>query len=261
MKLFKEDSLKKVDKEIEALKQLRGGPNIIELIDAVQGDRDVNIGVVLEFVDNIDFRSLYPRFNAMDIRYYIHELLKALQFTHSRGLIHCDVRPHNVVVDHQNRKLRLIGWSSHKVYEPGDEDDRISTGPWKAPEVLLEMGFYEYRLDMWGLGSMFASMIFRKEPFFHGVSLEDQLRKISQVLGTETMNDYIENHGSDYWRQDVEQLGYCPPRAWSSFVNEDNQHVVSDEAFDLVDKLLKFEPEDRITAEEALKHPYFQALS
>ena len=104
------------------------------------------------------------------------------------------------------------------------------------------MGFHEYRLDMWGLGSMFASMIFRKEPFFHGVSLEDQLRKISQVLGTETMNDYIENHGSDYWRQDVEQLGYCPPRAWSSFVNEDNQHLASDEAFDLVDKLLKFEP-------------------
>lgn len=57
------------------------------------------------------------------------------------------------------------------------------------------------------------------------------------------MNDYIENHGSDYWRPDVEQLGHCPPRAWSSFVNEDNQHLASDEAFDLVGKLLKFEPE------------------
>ncbi|RSM01596.1 hypothetical protein CEP52_008507 [Fusarium oligoseptatum] len=261
MKLFKEGSQGKVEKEIEALKHLRGGPNIIEFIDAVQGDRDANIGVVLEFVDNIDFRTLYPRFTTMDIRYYIHELLKALQFTHSRGVIHCDVRPHNVVIDHPNRKLRLIGWSSHRFYVPEDEDDEISTGPWKAPEALLDFGYWHYRFDMWGLGTMLASMVFRKEPFFHGNSLQDQLRKISRVLGTESINNYIDKFGSDYWRPDVEELGHCPPRAWSTLVNENNQHLVSDEVLDFVDKLLKVDPDDRITTEEALRHPYFQALN
>ncbi|KAL2672623.1 hypothetical protein Neosp_013336 [[Neocosmospora] mangrovei] len=197
----------------------------------------------------------------MDVRYYIHELLKALQFTHSHGVIHCDVRPQNVVIDHPNRKLRLIGWSSHRFYVPEDEDEEICTGPWKAPEALFEFGCWHYRFDMWGLGTMLASMIFRKEPFFHGSSLQDQLRKISHVLGTESLNNYIEKFGSDYWRPVVEELGYCPPRAWPTLINEDNQHLVSDEALDLVDKLLKVDPDDRITTEEALNHPFFQALS
>ncbi|KAJ4312722.1 hypothetical protein N0V84_009784 [Fusarium piperis] len=247
MKLFKDDSLKKVEKEIEALRHLRGGPNIIEFIDAVQGDKGINIGLVLEFVDNIDFRRLYPRFDAMDIRYYIRELLKALQFTHSRGLIHCDVRPHNVVIDHQNRKLRLIGWSSYKVYLLEEEDYRICA-PFKPPEVLLDMEYYDFRLDMWGVGSMLASMIFKEEPFFHGISLDDQLRKITQVLGTDALNECVERYTSEVWRPTVEPMSYCPPRAWSSLVKESNKHLVSDDAFDFV-------------AEQALRHPYVQDLS
>lgn len=126
---------------------------------------------------------------------------------------------------------------------PEDDDDEICTGPFRPPEVLLEMADYEYRLDMWGVGSMLASMIFRKEPFFHGACLEDQLRKISHILGTKTLNDYIEKFGSEYWRPRVEGLGYCPPRAWSSLVNEGNKHLVSEDVFDLVGKLLKFDPD------------------
>lgn len=62
--------------------------------------------LIFEHVNNTDFRSLYPKFNDLDVRYYINELLKALDFCHSKGIMHRDVKPHNVMIDHENRKAR-----------------------------------------------------------------------------------------------------------------------------------------------------------
>lgn len=61
--------------------------------------------LIFEYVNNTDFRSLYPKFNDIDVRYYILELLKALDFCHSKGIMHRDVKPHNVMIDHENRKV------------------------------------------------------------------------------------------------------------------------------------------------------------
>lgn len=61
--------------------------------------------LVFECVNNTDFRSLYPKFTDIDVRFYILELLKALDFCHSKGIMHRDVKPHNVMIDHENRKV------------------------------------------------------------------------------------------------------------------------------------------------------------
>lgn len=63
--------------------------------------------LIFEYVNNTDFRSLYPKFNDFDVRFYISELLKALDFCHSKGIMHRDVKPHNVMIDHENRKVGL----------------------------------------------------------------------------------------------------------------------------------------------------------
>lgn len=56
-----------------------------------------------------------------DIRYYIFELLKALEYCHSNGIMHRDVKPHNVMIDHEKRQLRLIDWGLAEFYHPGRE--------------------------------------------------------------------------------------------------------------------------------------------
>ena len=64
---------------------------------------------------------------------------------------------------------------------------RVASRYFKGPELLVDFQEYDYSLDMWSLGAMFASMIFRKEPFFHGNSNSDQLVKIAKVLGTDDL--------------------------------------------------------------------------
>jgi casein kinase II subunit alpha len=61
--------------------------------------------LIFEYVNNTDFRSLYPKFQDYDVRYYIFELLKALDYCHSKGIMHRDVKPHNVMIDHEKRKV------------------------------------------------------------------------------------------------------------------------------------------------------------
>jgi casein kinase II subunit alpha len=97
------------------------------------------------------------------------------------------------MIDHENRRLRLIDWGLAEFYHPGqvtptppptpplptipppdppptlqEYNVRVASRYFKGPELLVDYQMYDYSLDMWSLGCMLASMIFRKEPFFHG---------------------------------------------------------------------------------------------
>jgi hypothetical protein len=88
---------------------------------------------------------------------------------------------------------------------------------------------------------MFASMIFRKEPFFHGQSNSDQLVKIAKVLGTEELFEYLDKYDIELDPQYDEILSRYPRKPWHSFINADNQRFISDEAIDFLDKLLRYD--------------------
>lgn len=66
-------------------------------------------------------QQLYQTLTDYDIRYYLYELLKALDYSHSMGIMHRDVKPHNVMIDHECRRLRLIDWGLAEFYHPGQE--------------------------------------------------------------------------------------------------------------------------------------------
>ncbi|KAG4115129.1 hypothetical protein ERO13_D12G073200v2 [Gossypium hirsutum] len=151
--------------------------------------------LVFEYVNNTDFKVLYPTLTDYDIRYYIYELLKALDYCHSQGIMHRDVKPHNIIIDHELRKLRLIDWGLAEFYHPGKEYNvRVASRYFKGPELLIDLQDYDYSLDMWSLDCMFAGMIFRKEPFFYGHDNNDQLVKIAKVVGTDELNAYLNKY-------------------------------------------------------------------
>ena len=96
-----------IKREIKILQNLAGGPNIVALLDVVRDSQSKTPSLIFEYVNNTDFRTLYPKFNDIDVRFYIFELLKALDYCHSKGIMHRDVKPHNVMIDHENKKARF----------------------------------------------------------------------------------------------------------------------------------------------------------
>lgn len=75
--------------------------------------------LIFENVNNTDFRTLYPRFTDMDVRYYMYELLKAVDYCHSMGIMHRDVKPHNVMIDHEHKQVKSL----------------LSKGPWAKKKI------------------------------------------------------------------------------------------------------------------------------
>ncbi|GMH06370.1 hypothetical protein Nepgr_008210 [Nepenthes gracilis] len=258
IKILKPVKKKKIKREIKILQNLCGGPNVVKLLDIVRDQHSKTPSLIFEYVNSTDFKILYPTLTDYDIRYYIYELLKALDYCHSQGIMHRDVKPHNVMIDHELRKLRLIDWGLAEFYHPGKEYNvRVASRYFKGPELLVDLQDYDYSLDMWSLGCMFAGMIFRKEPFFYGHDNHDQLVKIAKVLGTDELNAYLNKYRLELDPQLEALVERHSRKPWSKFVNADNQHLVSPEAIDFLDKLLRYDHQDRLTAREAMAHPYF----
>jgi casein kinase II subunit alpha len=136
----------------------------------------------------------------------------------------------------------LIDWGLAEFYHAGTEYNvRVASRYFKGPELLVDFQEYDYSLDMWSLGAMFASMIFRREPFFHGNSNSDQLVKIAKVLGTEDLFDYLDKYDIELDAQYDDILSRYPKKPWHSFINAENQRFVSNDAIDFLDKLLRYD--------------------
>eukprot|EP00512_Aurantiochytrium_limacinum_P002177 CAMPEP_0171495780 /NCGR_PEP_ID=MMETSP0958-20121227/6327_1 /TAXON_ID=87120 /ORGANISM="Aurantiochytrium limacinum, Strain ATCCMYA-1381" /LENGTH=356 /DNA_ID=CAMNT_0012029791 /DNA_START=439 /DNA_END=1509 /DNA_ORIENTATION=- len=262
VKILKPVKKKKIKREIKILQNLCGGPNIVKLYDVVRDLQSKTPSLIFEHVDNVDFKILYPTLTDYDIRYYIRQVLLALDFAHSNGIMHRDIKPHNIMIDAARRRLRVIDWGLAEFYHPGREYNvRVASRYFKGPELLVEYLEYDYSLDMWSLGCMFAGMIFRREPFFHGADNYDQLVKIAKVLGTDELLQYLERYDLELDPHFDGILGRHSKKPWSKFTNQDNQHLVSPEALDFLSKLLRYDHQERLTAKEAMAHPYFAPVS
>ncbi|KAL5988183.1 Casein kinase II subunit alpha-4, chloroplastic, partial [Asimina triloba] len=233
IKILKPVKKKKIKREIKILQNLCGGPNIVKLLDIVRDQQSKTPSLIFEYVNNTDF--------------------KALEYCHSQGIMHRDVKPHNVMIDHEQRKLRLIDWGLAEFYHPGKEYNvRVASRYFKGPELLVDLQDYDYSLDMWSLGCMFAGMIFRKEPFFYGHDNYDQLVKIAKVLGTDELNAYLNKYRLELDPHLEALVGRHARKPWVKFINADNQHLAVPEAIDFLDKLLRYDHQERPTAKEAM---------
>mmetsp|Transcript_15243 Transcript_15243/g.28171 ORF Transcript_15243/g.28171 Transcript_15243/m.28171 type:complete len:333 (-) Transcript_15243:169-1167(-) len=262
IKILKPVMKKKIKREIRILQNLCGGPNVVKLLDVVRDPQSKTPSLIFEYINNTDFKTLYPTFTDYDIRYYIYEILKALDYCHSQGIMHRDVKPHNVMIEHESRKLRLIDWGLAEFYHPGKEYNvRVASRYYKGPELLVDFQLYDYSLDMWSLGCMLAGMVFRKEPFFHGHDNYDQLVKIARVLGTDGLFAYLDKYTLELDPHFDDVLGRHSRKAWVKFVTSENHHLANAEAIDLIDRLLVYDHAARILPKEAMQtHPYFRPI-
>lgn len=122
---------------------------------------------MFDYVNNTDYKVMFPKLTDFDVRYYMYEVLKGLDFCHSQGIMHRDIKPHNIMIDYEARKVSIIDWGLAEFYLPKkDYNVRVSSRYFKGPELLVDYTYYDYSLDIWSFGCMLAGIVFMREPFF-----------------------------------------------------------------------------------------------
>ncbi|KAJ7783258.1 kinase-like domain-containing protein [Mycena metata] len=262
IKVLKPVAAKKIKREIKVLRNLAGGPNIIALLDVVRDPSARYHSLVMEYVENADWKRLFPVLTESDVKHYTFQLLVALSHVHAHGIMHRDIKPANVMIDCRRRTLRLIDWGLAEFYHTDtDFHHRVGSRYYKAPELLVSYKRYDYSLDLWSVGCILASMIFRKEHFFRGSDNDDQLLKIMKTLGTEKFDTYLKTYNIHFETEIDSLLVNYPKQPWARFITAENRHLASaTDALDLLENLLRYDHRERLTAKEAEAHPYFNSV-
>ncbi|KAG8464362.1 hypothetical protein KFE25_003425 [Diacronema lutheri] len=190
------------------------------------------------------------------IQYFAYQLLRGLKCIHAARVLHRDLKPGNLLVN-KNCDLKICDFGLARGIDHEATANKLTeyvvTRWYRAPELLVENEQYNEAIDMWSVGCILAEFLGRKA-LFPGRDYLQQLRLIIDVLGTPTASDLaiIQNE------QAVEYLKSLPKKEKASFKKMfPNSNPL---AVELLEKMLVFDPSKRVSAAEALAHPYMEAL-
>ncbi|XP_066304137.1 cyclin-dependent kinase 1-like [Branchiostoma lanceolatum] len=243
-------------REISLLKELMH-PNIVCLQDVLM--QESKLYLVFEFLtmDLKKYMDSIPSGQFMDamlVKSYLYQILQGIVFCHSRRVLHRDLKPQNLLIDNKGIiKLADFGLARAFGIPVRVYTHEVVTLWYRAPEVLLGSPRYSTPVDIWSIGTIFAEMA-TKRPLFHGDSEIDQLFRIFRTMGTPT---------DDIWPGVTQLPDYKPSfPSWKTSPNQLKTSVknMDDQALDLLQKTLIYDPANRISAKAALIHPYFDDL-
>ncbi|CAH1253187.1 extracellular signal-regulated kinase 2-like [Branchiostoma lanceolatum] len=244
-------------REIAFLQEFGDHPNIIKLHNVIKAENDKDIYLVFEFMDT-DLHNVIKKGSILkDIhkRYIMYQLLKAMKYMHSGNVIHRDQKPSNILLD-SDCFVKIADFGLARSITQLEEDttdpaltEYVATRWYRAPEILLTCQRYTKGVDMWSVGCILGELLIGK-PLFPGSSTINQIEKIMASIEQPNRQD-VSSIQSAYGASILEKATVRPKRSF-----EDMLPGQPADALDLLRRLLVFNPEKRLTAEQALLHPY-----
>ncbi|KAL7295323.1 hypothetical protein TKK_0011354 [Trichogramma kaykai] len=235
--------------------------NIIKLIDLHKANNDRDIYLVFEYMET-DLHNVIKRGTILkDIHkvFIMYQLFKAIKYIHSGNVIHRDLKPSNILLNTQcHCKIADFGLA-RSVCQLNESDgefgsdptltDYVATRWYRAPEILIASKRYTKGIDMWSLGCILGEMLLGK-PLFPGSSTINQVERIMATLPTPTEEDLL-SISAGYGTSLLEKTPATPHKSLNDLLPG-----ISNKALDLISNLIVFNPNQRLTAIEALEHPY-----
>jgi mitogen-activated protein kinase 1/3 len=254
--------LKRITREILIMKYCQH-ENIIPLLDVIihlnknpSLNKVADVYLVMEKMDS-DLQKIIASKQELSDEHYqfiLYQILRALYFLHSAGIIHRDFKPSNVLINEDcTVKLCDFGMSRALQEEDVSLTEYVVTRYYRAPEVMLTSRHYSKKIDVWSVGCSFAELLSKKF-MFPGENYISQIKLIINVLGTQDPKDleFISNPSAKNF---VMQHQNIKRKDFNKILNCENPLAV-----DLVEKMLVFNPEKRYSIEECLNHPYLKNM-
>ncbi|KAI5170326.1 casein kinase II subunit alpha [Pancytospora epiphaga] len=254
IKVLKPVKRAKINREVLILKSMEH-KNVIPLRDVVY-DRSTGLhSLIFDYIKHEDTCTIFEGMGLNEIRLYTRQVLEALEYAHSRGIVHRDVKPQNMIVNTTMKRLLLIDWGLAEFYHFKQEYSvRVASRYYKGPELLVDYPYYDYSLDIWSFGCILAELIFHRMPFFCGSKNTEQIVELIKVMGLKDLEEYLKKFEIEFEVPKMEQTERVP---LISYVSEDRRILYKD-AVDLLEMVLIYDHSKRPTATECLSHPFYK---
>jgi serine/threonine protein kinase len=248
-------------KEVAIMRHLKH-PNILSLRDVfidVEKGRESPLYLVTDRRKTNLRRALKNHrgcFSPLHLKYFMFQILHGLKYMHACGIAHRDVKPSNVLVD-QSGVIQVCDFGlSTSMLDPEVElSSAVVTRYYRAPELLLGSTTYSFDIDMWALGCTFFEIL-TGEVLFPGADDEDQLQVVVDSLGLPSLTA-VPSSMSPKSASTLERVKF---RFQQSDRMGSMMCALDPEARDLVSRLLQWDPANRLSAANALLHPYFHEV-
>eukprot|EP00037_Helgoeca_nana_P023959 m.251158 g.251158 ORF g.251158 m.251158 type:complete len:316 (-) comp26498_c0_seq1:295-1242(-) len=239
-------------REISLLKELVH-PHVVKLYNVLHSDRTLTL--VFEFCKQ-DLRKYLDstsrdRVPMATVKSLLYQLLSGIAFCHAQRVLHRDLKPQNLLINKKGQlKLADFGLARAFGIPVRSYSSEVVTLWYRAPDVLLGSQNYTTAIDMWSVGCIFAEMVSAK-PLFAGTTVDDQLALIFATLGVPLAEE---------WPEMTALPGYkgpyapCIPTGLHAAAP-----LLKTKGLALLQQLLQFNPDNRISAADALESDLFGA--
>eukprot|EP01137_Pigoraptor_chileana_P026615 Opistho-2@8188 len=241
-------------REISLLKELKH-VNIVRLHDVLHTDKKLTL--VFEYCDQ-DLKKYMDsqggNIGVMTMKSFLFQLLRGVAFCHEHRVLHRDLKPQNLLINKRGElKLADFGLARAFGIPVRAYSHEVVTLWYRAPDVLMGSRRYSTSIDIWSAGCIFAEMAAGGRPLFPGSSTSDQLARIFKVLGTPTEETWPGVSELPEWKPDFPVYKAVPLQTALPMIDP--------YGIDLLQRMLQYQPDSRISAEEAMNHPYFHDLN
>ena len=245
---------------------------------------------IVELVDYfIDNKIQYLVFEYLDInlyKYYLDNILsfklvksifkdlaKGLFYIHSLDIIHCDLKPENIMINLQTKQIKIIDFGSSKYTGDKQNNFYIQSRYYRAPEIVFELK-YDSSIDVWSIGCIIYELLFRR-PLFPCKNMNNLVYQLTGLLGIPEGNNYlISPKFESYFKWDIlnnkyvrkmhSKNNYLPVNTYglnSKLNYKLHRYLLPEDKYNLMillESILKYDYQSRITASEILKNELFQ---
>jgi len=260
LKVLSRDENFQLESELQEMKALinLAHPNVVQIYEILRSEEwEQDVYVAMEFCD-FDLGTLlesqeFEGWTVAEVKCIFAQVLNGVKALHDLNLMHRDLKPYNLLLSKEGVvKICDFGLTRELSKEAGAQYTiQVATLGYRCPEILLGSDVYGKGIDLWSCGCMLYEFVLRK-PLFESKQEFPMVAELFGVLGTPD---------TSIW-PDFEQLPHVQmwqfakqPRKIAEMCAE-SYLVDGGQGFALLERLLTYDPNQRITVEEALRHPW-----